>query len=688
MRIVLIFLAYFASLGLPWLRAAEDALAFVPGRTSDLSCEVVKQEEENGFVRVAVEVRNKSASRCEPLVFSLKVSPKQKKAFEPFSKMIARARFPYAYRHGRSIPPGGKERYELQVGAASAGKIEASVVQANWFTGEVPPKPSISIGAFRQVDQPVQAGGSVAATAVTLENPLPHAVDLVFRAVYKAPTDCVALVGVRLMANAKRDWVIGDIRGDLSYEDAVPYRESKVAKLDLVDWCFVGAGDPKDAESLLRPAYDAWVRWPEPRPTLRGAFEYRLDAMDATLEGSGRFRIAADGEVTVELVTASKAASTVERDAKKAIEKAFADLRRLPFDEVARLNRLSVVGGETVEIDGPGFREKPRDGYDLATTGSDERFVENVTAREGRIVCDGTRDDLEVDEWITQPMEQGYVVVRRAAIDSNWSERYSYGAIAGLVVPLRHVDRIDMPGGGLMRQTSVSFSDIAFDDETASRPPRAPVQGAAAADLKAAWESGFRYPESRRDLRCKFEVRTPGTDHMWAGAKTFAGTLKLGGFRGFLMMGDGWLRAEIDPQGSFSEDLRRTLTYTLSDRLILWMGRDFNGRPPFDEAFAGATIESKVPGVFSINDSTYRTISLTEGRVTKITFADGRSRNLTWSKVGKEMVVTRVQTDGEDLLAKFSWIGDRAVPVELEFRTVFGKDWGPEKFVFKDVKLE
>jgi hypothetical protein len=66
----------------------------------------------------------------------------------------------------------------------------------------------------------------------------------------------------------------------------------------------------------------------------------------------------------------------------------------------------------------------------------------------------------------------------------------------------------------------------------------------------------------------------------------------------------------------------------------------------------------------------------------------GVTRRFTWSKVGKHWVATRVQTGDEDLTVKFAPAGDGLVPVEMEFRAVFGKDWGPETVRLTNVRLE
>jgi hypothetical protein len=199
----------------------------------------------------------------------------------------------------------------------------------------------------------------------------------------------------------------------------------------------------------------------------------------------------------------------------------------------------------------------------------------------------------------------------------------------------------------------------------------------------------MRYPEARRILKARFTVEQPGTDLVWVGAKKVRGRLELRGYRGFLLAATGWRECEVEVEGEPLAATKRALAFALSDRLLLWTMRDWNGRAPFAEALAGATVAAPdAAGRFAIEGAPWTGLVVRDGLLVEVQRRDGQVQKLTWSKVGDAQVVTRIQCGEEDLKARFAAVGDRLVPTRLEFRAVFGKEWGPEVIELAEVRLE
>jgi hypothetical protein len=224
-----------------------------------------------------------------------------------------------------------------------------------------------------------------------------------------------------------------------------------------------------------------------------------------------------------------------------------------------------------------------------------------------------------------------------------------------------------------------------FDKDVAPVVPT-PPSGPGAAALKAAWDNGYRYPAAGRELRAKFEVRTPGTDFSWQGLRELKGSFVLQDFRGYLMADCGWSGWESDFTTALGPVQKRTLGFVVFDRLILWSGRDFNGRPDFDAQFDGCTIAAATAdGRYEINGGPIASVLVREGRVVELALLEKMQRRFTWTKIGDAQIVTRVQTGAEDLNVKFANVDGTLLPVEFDFKAVFGADWGPEHIRLVDV---
>ncbi len=196
-------------------------------------------------------------------------------------------------------------------------------------------------------------------------------------------------------------------------------------------------------------------------------------------------------------------------------------------------------------------------------------------------------------------------------------------------------------------------------------------------------------PEARRRLTARFVVEQPGTDFMWRGQAKVAGTVRFEQFRGFLNDASGWREVTVELDGALTPELEQALIFAFSDRLLMWAQPDWNGRRDFAVEFAGATIAAPdADGRIALVGHPYAAIHVRDGRVAEIEERGGARRKFTWSKVGDQQLVTRIEVGEERLEARFTKIGDRLLPDRIEFRNVFGKQWGPERIEFKELRIE
>ncbi len=694
-------MSWFALLMALLLGAAPDELPrFVEGDRAKLRCDVAERAEAGPWsTRIAVDVKNSGKSAAEPLRFRVRATPKGKGAV-PVETVVARAAFPLAQRCGRPVASGSKTRYWLMVGRIDdAAKVEVTVEEASFFAGAGPNKPDLRVAALTATEQPDFSGTPISVMKVAVENPLPHSVDAIFLATFTAPKDAKALVGLRL-APGVSETLITQLTTVLTFTTDTPNVAVRISKLELLDWCLLGGGAPELAAELFRPAYAKWLRWEEPGPALAGRFRWSLDrpklttladAKDIALRASGRFELGRDGAVVValdpECAADPQLAPTLMKDSRKSLEAAFEDLRRRAVDAIDP-TQLARVGGDAVAVRGPGFWLAGENGWRLTGAGDRSFDAPNFTVRDGAIVGSGLGEELQQELWTTQPLADGYAVTARQNASGQWSRQWSYGLVGTLPVPRRYREYFGMGDGRVMSEAIVELQEVALQPGSAQLAPAAPA-GEGAAALQAAWEYGYRYPPSRRRLRGRFVVEQPGTDFLWRGQQKVAGSFHLDGFCGFLNDSSGWREATIELDGDRTPELEQALVFAFSDRLLMWAQPDWNGRRDFAVEFAGATIAAPdAQGRIALTGHPFAAVHVRDGRVVALEQRDGALRKLTWSKVADQQVVTRIEAGDERIEARFTMVGDRLVPERLDFVAVFGKEWGPERIEFKELRIE
>lgn len=663
------------------------APAFASADVSALECSVVKVEAQDWGTLVQVEVRNPGALAAEPLVFELTASPTKKGA--PLApERVARVDFPYSRRFGRPAPAKGKERYWLHTRLLAAdAKFEASVLEASFFSGAAHPKPAFELSKPGRVDLPGVDNAPHTVTSFKLEQNSGFDLDLVFRAKFSAPRDQDALVGVRIRSGAEREWIISELAGRLVFDLGAPRVQTKVEKLELVDWCYVAPADAAADERDFRVWYDDWARWDDPAPAIAGRFSFQLDASDAKWRVSGKFQSAGAAQLRLELdpLPANLKATTVEPMVRKAYDALVEQLQRPTGEELAKHTKVRRVSESTWQLDGPGWWNSQSTGWSGSQSGKDGEFLPNFTVRDGALRASGQGKELDGHVWTTRRVRQGWIVTRRANRLEQYVESFDFGELDGLVVPRAYSEAYSAPAG---RRIALELFEVVRSDAPAKHDPPAPPSGPGVETLRAAWEFGYRYPRGKRTFEADFKARVATTDRIWQGVGEFEGHVKLAGYQGFLCQADGWDSYEVEVKAKLPEITSSLVAAAFEDRLRLWAGRDFNGRNPFDEVFAGATIGAAGPdGALAIDSGPFSAYVVRDGRVVERRYRNGGVQRFTWTRAGESWLVTRSQQGSEELVVKFARVGEEFAPVELEFAGVFGRSWGPERFVLSKLSI-
>lgn len=649
---------------------------------AQLECTITKVEPQDWGTLLQVELRNPTALAAEPLAFD--VLPKSsKKGFEPAPERVWRVDFPYAGRFGRPAPANGKERYWLHTRLlASDVKFEVRVGEASFFAGPGTGKPKFELSKPARVDVPGFDSTPHAATAFRVSQGSNLDLDLVFRASFTAPRDQDALVGVRVRSGVEREWILSELAPSLRFELEAGNVATKVEKLELVDWCYVAPTDAKADERDFRVWYDDWVRWEGAPPALTGRFRYVLEASDVQWRLQGTFQSTVDGSVavTIDAPPAGVKLASLESQVVKAWGQLVQPLRRPTSDEVLANTKLRRVSQSAWQVDGPGWSGE--------RSGASAEFLPNFSVRNGAIAASGSGKDLADLTWTTRRLQRGWFVERRINTIGQFEETFDYGELGDVPVPRSWSRRFGEVGGPGSSLSLLELSDVALADKPAEPKPREKPKGPGVEALRAAWESGYRYPRKALAFEAEFEAEVATTDHVWQGLGKFAGHVKLGGYDGFLCDADGWDTYAVTLRAKLPEITHSLVACAFEDRLRLWAGRDFNGRNDFDAVFAGATIAAPaVDGAIEVDTGPFSAYLVREGRIVGRLYRSGGWQRFTWSRVGEAWLVTGAQSGSEELKAKFARVGDQYVPVELDFLGVFGPEWGPEHFVLSRVTL-
>lgn len=217
-------------------------------------------------------------------------------------------------------------------------------------------------------------------------------------------------------------------------------------------------------------------------------------------------------------------------------------------------------------------------------------------------------------------------------------------------------------------------------DTAKGPPPSGPVAEA----LKTVWNASYRYPEEEVKITGEFFVENPATDLMWRGQRKLSGTFTLEGFK----RGMWTTRNFVVTSPSLGEPVERALGDVVADRFLMWFPIDISGRASFDEAFAGATI-TREKGVFTSTSGPFERFEIENGRFSKLTKPRKTEEyTIEYENVAGRWVAKSYKSNQEILRATWKKLSDTWLfPETFEFRGVFGKGWGPERFTLSKVQV-
>jgi hypothetical protein len=323
-------------------------------------------------------------------------------------------------------------------------------------------------------------------------------------------------------------------------------------------------------------------------------------------------------------------------------------------------------------------------------------FGNLVDVRDGAIVKVAPLADQATSwqTWRLQPEGTGYLVVGKETTQLAWgkapveTERWSYVRRGRWIVPSSYRRETAHSGFRESLQVTIACGPLRQRGEVLAGPP----QGLGIDELRKGWDGGYRYPNSPVPLRARLEVRINGTDLIWQGERRVTGTLLLREFTGFRNDASGWKACEprIDGKGVTPEGQQR-LAAAVDDRLRMWASRDFAGRRAFDEVFRGAHVlpDAGRPGVFTLQNCEFEEVEIRDGRVVRVRFQGGQDRRIEWQRLFDAQVPVRITTGDEVVTAAWKQLDKHwSLPVELEFKSVFSKEWGSESVKLAELSIK
>ncbi|MBK8975522.1 MAG: hypothetical protein IPM29_06320 [Planctomycetes bacterium] len=665
------------------------------GDLARVACRVVRAWTTHDSVLLEVEVQNGTAAAFEPLRFAIEAPPHAQRE-EPVTVTVDRAPLPHVQRAGRPVEPRGRARYLLQATIWQLPpKLSVEVDEGLFFApdslaGLLPDAAPVELVGAPTQETFADATGTRPRTTLTLRNTADRPVDAILRATATRPLDAEVLLTVSLPAGSTRAVTIEDLPAALGWSDLPAGLGARIERAEVVDWTLQFPRDEDAAREALLRAYATWVRWDRPR-AIAGSLRIREQELDGTVHaGVGTFVMAADGTPRVTWTEGDAA----RLGAASALRNAFADLRRPSAEELAAANRFDPFGGGWVAIDGPGIDGRPPGSTEIRTIRPDGGESTRIEGQRELPLYLVDGDELHGSgwssghgriDWRTQRLDDGFVVTERRSADGTQLWHSVWTRVQGVVVPAAYRTARFTATGELSLETVLELGDLHVADDRAGE--LAAPAGAGVDALRAAWDATWRYPDEPVTLTAEFDIETPGTDLVWVGQKRVRGSLTLTGFRGFRHWGSGWatLTCSFDP--SLPATQHGALSAAIHDRLILWAGRDLAGRGPFDEVFAGATIDAPAGGRFAIHGGRYGGVEIADGRVVALEIAPGSWRRTRFAKAGDAQVPNVVTTGIERLRATWRSVDGYLCPTAFVFERSFGTDWGPEKLTLRNLRL-
>lgn len=645
-----------------------------------------------GSTLIEVELTNRERFFFEPTVFAVRWLGE---AGDARSLDVARVPLPRVDRLGRRIAPLKKLSYWLMVPAPDARELEIEVIEGCFTRQAGSDRAPVEVGAIRDTHAE-EAGTRIATCTIDLKNNLDMPVDIILRVHCNAPRDGETLLTAELRANASGSYPFRMLPTALDWHDGVIHFPGlRIDAVEIVDWSVRGLPDPAQAQQHMQKAYHDWLRWDERVGALAGSYRYayRTDYDDAPQLSHGRFRIDAERKISAE--AAADSPSTINTGH---IAEALRDLLRPSWEDLVQQNSLVLVGPQDVRIDGPGIDLRLMNPGDHDTEGlsaaesalrSPRPTFPIYTIREDRFLGEHHDDGGRGEQWSSRALGSGYVVVQRSAAGGSRTEDYVYDALGEVPIVLHYRKTMRDASGKTLMEERLDLEAWEAVPDT-SQPEALPPTGPAADQLRQVWERIYRYPETKTTLRCNFAATNPGTDDTWRHTREVRGSLTAKGFVGLRYLRRSWDDIDFVLDGERSGEMNELLAFAVSDRIGMWKGRDPAAFEDFDVFFRGAEVAwDESARRFQIQNCIVEEITVAKDRVSEIKLRAGLKRAYTWKEMSGRLVATKIQTGEETLSAQWKEVAPGwHWPVKVEFRRVFGRDWGPETLSFSALEFK
>lgn len=622
---------------------------------------------------VTVEVRRPRSfdGFVEPLV--LRIVPKGKGA-APLE--VVRVDPPF---HGRAGRAAGRDPVvvpllvPLEAAALKGARVE--VLEASCWTGAEP-----AAEAPVELGRPSTASAfdplyqrSISRTTIPVRNLGDDPVDVVLEAKFLKPERATSLVRGRVEGGATTELVISALPTGAGERPGV-----QVRAVDLVDWSVVVDRGEDEARRLLEGAWATMYRVPAERFPLAARFVREYRDADRVAKKEGTLTLAADGEVRVSLDTGPDA--TVERSVRADLERVLWAVARPPLDELLEGEPTLVRRGPRPVV----RTERPLVPHDMG--GAVAHVVEDgVLVAHAKDPLAGERGEGLPARWRWSPGPAprllGRIRPQVSTIPSAVREqRIGWQDLGGgLWLPTVATDEASEWSPGIGSRTTMTFTGWRTGAEPAAPGP--PPQGPLADRLRAAWDGFYRYPTTEARIEASFRVKNPGTDGVWIGRREVRGSLVLEDMRGGFWASSS---AEVREKRATPDDLA-ILAGSVLDRVLMWSGRDLCRQPPFDVAFAGATLEEDGRWILA-RGAEVAAVRLEGERVAALRTAFGAEATFRWKEVAGHLVPEARASGGETITVRWKeWRDGWLLPSAVEFEDVFGEDWGPETLELDDV---
>jgi hypothetical protein len=584
---------------------------------------------------------------------------------------------PYYGRAGRAAGPKAVV-YPLLVPfeakAAKGAKVE--VLEVSAWTGAPPDEEApVEVGrptSSTNFDADFQQ--SLVRSTLPLRNLRDREVDVVLLATYSGPKRATTLVGGRAPANGTLDLVVRFLPTGLGERLGADITRAKV-----VDWSVIDDDGATAARRSLAAAWDDSFRLPDELFPLAAKFTFVYEGEGKRHTRAGALQLDRTGKVTVVLDGAHDA--NAARSTTADLEALLWCLTRPAFDTL-QLGPVTLQRGGRRQVVRVG--ENPLRGSHSGSVSfviEDGLIVQVSPDPLGAELGDGNPTAWTWSKTSTPRLECRRLQRFAGNPDAYQEEQFNWSQASGTWLPSRITVREGefVPGAGSLE--TFTFAEWSPAASTLASPtvPTGPL----ADELRAAWDTFYRYPTPHARFAGEFRAVTPGTDGVWRGRKDVRGSFALeeaeGGF---------WRRSEATISGKkLTPDEHASLQGAVLDRVLMWSGRDVCRMPCFDEMFRGAELARDGEWILAPGASV-KAVQLANGRVKSIRTAFGGEATLRWDTI--DGVLLPVERRAGDEAVRVKWKELEAgwwFPVRVDFEAVFGRDWGPESLELTGVSV-